>query len=83
MKLFPNPVTYRLNVALDNVHDFGRYTLDITDATGRLMLQRILEAPAKYCQFNLDVSKLPPGWYGLVLKKEGVVLNREGFSKVE
>jgi hypothetical protein len=67
---------------LENLESRRDYQFEVLDATGRLLLQKEFQPTGKFFEDRLDVSALPQGWYGLVLKGDGVVLSSKGFSKV-
>lgn len=59
--LFPNPVTNELTVARGNFFGKGNYSLEITDALGR----KIINATGNADITNVDVSELKNGVYFL------------------
>jgi hypothetical protein len=82
LSLFPNPASDHLAVALNQVKEKGDYSIEIFDVTGELVLHRVLNVSTNYFQLHLDVSAIPPGWYGLVLKSGNLVVDSERFIKV-
>lgn len=82
MKLYPNPVADRMNIEIQHVRDPGRYSLEISDATGKQVLQKTTELLLGNFQTQLEVTSLPQGWYGIVLKKDGLILLTKGFAVV-
>lgn len=80
--LYPNPATNQLTVKLENIKDFGVYTIEISDVRGQRMLSRDFDLHSSTFVWNTKVSAFASGWYGLVLKKDGQVVGSKGFSKV-
>lgn len=80
LQLYPNPVMEELIVSMDQVTEIGTYQLDILDGTGRLVNQEKIEVNAGHHQVQISVSSLPNGWYGMVLRKDGLILGSKNFT---
>jgi hypothetical protein len=71
---YPNPVSTKLNVDVQ-VTTAGTYTLELSDLTGRIVLNDMIQASEGMNSVNLNVAELSKGVYMLSVK------NAEGFAK--
>jgi Secretion system C-terminal sorting domain len=76
-KLYPNPASSEINIALDNA--ISSYTMQILDYTGRLVYSQILVGNSE----TIDVSGLNQGGYLLYLidSESGIRLAVQKFLK--
>jgi hypothetical protein len=66
----PNPASDKLTVQL-SVEQLPKTNFQVTDALGRLLIRQDKGTlPIGVKQFDLDVSKLPPGIYNLMIQSD-------------
>jgi thiol-disulfide isomerase/thioredoxin len=69
MKLFPNPASTQLQIALTN-RRAGNCQVQLTDATGRVQRSRQLDLPLGEQLLDLDLSGLAAGLYFVQVRTE-------------
>ena len=79
LKLFPNPVSDVLNVAVNHQGSFKDARIIISNSLGQRIKSYRVELPN--LTMMMDVSGLQAGTYFLTYVVEGVVLKTEGFIK--
>lgn len=78
LKFFPNPVTYYLNVTVNN-DTSSQHTLDIFSVTGQHLLRETISSGG---QAKLDVSHLRPGFYLMTVSDQEGNRKTVKFSKI-
>ncbi|MBK7713359.1 MAG: hypothetical protein IPJ37_22330 [Bacteroidales bacterium] len=79
MTIFPNPVHQFMSILLENVTQetgISRGIIRIFDFTGKIFIEKIIEAGAAELQFPI---KLKPGFYAVVILSGNLVLSTQNI----
>lgn len=78
VRLFPNPVTNKLNIRIEGKHTIHNLHLKVYNATGKMVYNLELPVESTFFGTTIDVSNLLPGLYLFVLEPEkGKVIARK------
>lgn len=80
ISIFPNPATDVLTVFFENINA-QEIQISITDLSGKIILEKVLDYPNLETSFSLDVSDLPNGSYWLVAKANTNIMKPLLFQK--
>jgi hypothetical protein len=70
VSVYPNPVRDLFNISVSGIEAEQQFTLELIDATGRLVMKRTIMASARLDATSIGVSELEKGIYQVVLRSE-------------
>ncbi len=80
--LYPNPVSDKLTVQLNDLAAKDEYVFSITDVVGRRVHQQATQVNAGTNYVKIDLEKLPAGLYMLkIINSKNEIMNIDKFIK--
>jgi hypothetical protein len=77
VRIFPNPATELVTIQLNSLIEIGQSIIQVTDLTGRVVLNQTIQVQQGENTFVLDTDKLPQGIYSVDLLNDTKMLSTQ------